>query len=66
MRKDVERAFGVLQARFAVVRGPTKLWKSEDIANVMKACTILHNMIVQDERGVEGLDHEYDGASGVP
>ena len=50
IRKDVERAFGVLQARFAVVKNPSKLWDKEKIANIMKACIILHNMIVEDER----------------
>uniref|UniRef100_A0A0D3C0M0 DDE Tnp4 domain-containing protein n=1 Tax=Brassica oleracea var. oleracea TaxID=109376 RepID=A0A0D3C0M0_BRAOL len=49
-RKDVERAFGVLQARFAVVRNSSKLWDKEKIGNITRACIILHNMIVEDER----------------
>ena len=49
-RKDVERAFGVLQARFAIVRNPTLLWDKEKISNIIRACIILHNMIVEDER----------------
>ncbi|XP_013601610.1 PREDICTED: uncharacterized protein LOC106309084 [Brassica oleracea var. oleracea] len=50
VRKDVERAFGVLQARFAGVRNPSNLWDKNKIGNIMKTCIILHNMIVEDER----------------
>ena len=49
-RNDVERAFGVLQARFAIVRGPTRFFKQETLKDIMTACIILHNMIVEDER----------------
>jgi hypothetical protein len=36
-RKDVERALGVLQSRFATVRGATRLWDTETLGNIMKA-----------------------------
>ncbi|CEP12308.1 hypothetical protein [Parasitella parasitica] len=60
--KDVERAFGVLQARFAMVRGPARLWSKSQLHSIMRACIILHNIIVEDERHDEDLihDHEYD------
>ncbi|XP_010232218.2 uncharacterized protein LOC100822948 [Brachypodium distachyon] len=49
-RKDVERAFGVLQARFSIIRHPACMFDRGDIENVMMACIILHNMIVEDEK----------------
>ena len=49
-RKDVERAFGVLQARFAIVRCEARSWKVDVLGKIMRACVILHNMIVEDER----------------
>lgn len=49
-RKDVECAFGVLQSRFDIVRRPARLWKQGDVINIMQACVILHNMIVEDEK----------------
>ena len=55
-RKDVERAFGVLQARFSIVRGPARLWKLEVLKDIMKACIILHNMIIEDKRNANELD----------
>ena len=49
-RKDVERAFGVLQSRFAIVAGPTRFWRKSVLHDIMSACIIMHNMIVEDER----------------
>ena len=46
----MERAFGVLQSRFAIIRDPTRFWDKGDLARIMRACIILHNMIVEDER----------------
>jgi hypothetical protein len=58
-RKDVERAFGVLQSRFSIVRGSARLWDEESIENIMMACINMHNMIVEDEQDEED-DFMYD------
>ena len=47
--KYVERVFGVPQARFAIVRGPARFLDEETLADVMKACIIMHNMVIEDE-----------------
>ncbi|XP_056685449.1 uncharacterized protein [Spinacia oleracea] len=58
-RKDVERAFGVLQARFAIIRQPGLAWSTEILWKIVMACIIMHNMIVEDER--DGYLH-YDAS----
>ena len=51
-QKDIERAFGILQSRFAIVRGPARFWDKRTLKNIMTCCVILHNMILEDERGM--------------
>ncbi|TVU12521.1 hypothetical protein EJB05_46172, partial [Eragrostis curvula] len=71
-RKDVERAFGVLQAHFGILRNPARMWQVKSLADIMYACIILHNMIVEDERDsyrvrydrdYKEYDKEYDQGS---
>ena len=59
LRKDVECAFGLLQARYHIVRGPCRLWNQEDIYYIMNACVIMHNMTIEDERDMENIDYSY-------
>jgi hypothetical protein len=65
-RKDVERAFEILQAQFAIMREPARFWDQECIWYIINACIIMHNMIIEDNRGkdIEQINH-YD-LMGVP
>ncbi|CAM6095702.1 unnamed protein product [Calypogeia fissa] len=47
--KDVERAFGVLQGRFHIVKHPARSWYQSRLVNILYCCVVLHNMIVEDE-----------------
>jgi hypothetical protein len=49
----VERAFGVLQSRFAIVHGLARFWDKETLGDIMKACVTMHNMIIEDEGEVD-------------
>ncbi|XP_071705017.1 uncharacterized protein [Rutidosis leptorrhynchoides] len=49
-RKDIERAFGVLQGRFAMLKTPARSLDFKKIRRHMYACLVLHN-IIQEYNG---------------
>ena len=59
-RKDVERAFCVLQSWRGIVQNPTLTWSTQKLWEVMTACVIMHNMIVEDEHGDSIYDQWFD------
>jgi hypothetical protein len=61
LRKDVEPAFGVLQACWEIVRNPVRIWGLETIGDIIMACIILYNMIVQDEQ-----DEDFESIFDLP
>jgi glutathione S-transferase len=50
VRKDVEREFAALVARWHILKQPCRLTKRDEMANVMKACILMNNMIVEARR----------------
>ena len=52
-RKEVKRAFGIMQSWWHTITQPCKLWSCDDIQNVLTTVVIFHNMIIdhQLERG---------------
>ena len=62
VRKDIERCFGVLQARFHALRGERKEWRKSDIVLMGQACVILHNMIIDmGKRGLLASERDESG-----
>ncbi|GJX27370.1 ALP1-like protein [Tanacetum coccineum] len=53
-RKDIERAFGVLQCRWRIIRQPARAYQINALKRIMYCCIILHNMILDDE-GFENM-----------
>ena len=52
-REDVERCFGVLQSRWGIIQNPSRQWDLNTIKDILMACVIMHNMIIEDERDQE-------------
>lgn len=50
VRKDIERAFGVLTIGFNILSLPCRLHHRVNIAYVMQTCIFMHNTIVEARR----------------
>lgn len=55
-RKDIERGFGVLQAKFHILTLPSRLWKKGEMETRIYCFLILHNMVVTDTRPLGPLE----------
>jgi Plant transposon protein len=50
VRKDVERAFGFLVARWHILNTPCRMWDKEEAMNSLRACIMLYNICVERRR----------------
>jgi hypothetical protein len=64
MGKDVECAFGLLKKRFNKLAIPGQSYSQRTLNLIMRACIILHNMIIDDERD-GGYDDNYHTITSV-
>ncbi|KAJ9537371.1 hypothetical protein OSB04_030104 [Centaurea solstitialis] len=48
-RKDIERAFGILQKSWSIIKQPARIMEIPTMSNIMYACIILHNMILENK-----------------
>lgn len=55
----MERAFGVMKKRFAVLRTPLEIGTFKDMWMVYYTCVALHNFI-REEKGTSVIDEEFE------
>ena len=46
------------------MRGPARFWDEETLADIMKVCIIMHNMVIEDEGDIGNND--FDGSAANP
>ncbi|XP_062182040.1 uncharacterized protein LOC133886310 [Phragmites australis] len=47
-------------SRFAIIRGLTRVWDKSTLQNIMTACVIMHNMIIEDKKGGAASEDVFD------
>nr|GEW65926.1 delta(12)-fatty-acid desaturase FAD2 [Tanacetum cinerariifolium] len=59
-RKDVERAFGVLQRHWGLIQQPVRACEVNTLRRIMYVGIIMHNMILEDQSmSIVDLNHVY-------
>jgi hypothetical protein len=64
VRKYMKCAFGLLKKRFNILAIPGRSYSQRILDLIMRACIILHNMIIDDERD-DGYDDNYHTVTSV-
>lgn len=54
----MERAFGVLQGKYAIMKGHAIFWDQIDLKYIVDWIIVLHNMSIDFERHLEQLEAE--------
>ena len=57
----MERDFGILQARWGILKNRVRQWSLQTINDIKIACIIMYNMIIEDEEE-QGLEAYFDRA----
>ena len=52
-RKDVERAFGRMLAKWHVLAGAARSWSLQHLSEIWQTCFILHNMTLRDQQSAK-------------
>ena len=47
MRKDIECTFGILKQRFRILKNPIRLYFEDEIDDIVRSCTVLHNILLE-------------------
>ena len=56
VRKDIERAFGILQRKFHILVKAIEYWFLGDISDIVYCCVTLHNMMVVERVARDEMD----------
>ena len=45
------------------MRGPARFWDEETLVDIIKACIIMHNMVIEDEGDIDNNDFDRSDAN---
>lgn len=64
-RKDVDRSFGVIQAKYYIVKYPRRISEEGVMKYIMYTCIVLHNMMVVDLETLDNIVSDMEESVGI-